>query len=76
MHYKISGELQDTFTIDKPKVIFCQREKAFDVVKATKNLNLESQIVTFDGKTTIENVWNLNEFLLKSGYDWDVNNFR
>lgn len=36
------------FSINRPKIIFCQSEKLSDVKAAVDQLNLESKIVTFD----------------------------
>lgn len=69
-------ELQDIFIVDKPKAIFCQSEKAVDVLAAVKNLKLDSQIVTFDDSPDVGNICSFNELLKKSENDYDVNKFK
>ncbi|GBP35723.1 Luciferin 4-monooxygenase [Eumeta japonica] len=41
-------ELQDTFAVGRPKVVFCQKEKGVEVEKALKAIDCESKIITFD----------------------------
>ncbi|GBP35717.1 Luciferin 4-monooxygenase [Eumeta japonica] len=41
-------ELQDTFAVGRPKVVFCQSEKGVEVEKALKAIDCESKIITFD----------------------------
>ncbi|XP_026313436.1 luciferin 4-monooxygenase-like [Hyposmocoma kahamanoa] len=70
-------ELQDTFAVDKPKLVFCQSERAADVVAAIDNLKLDTQIITFGDDSHGENFCSFNELLLKhSEKDCDVNKFR
>ncbi|KOB78320.1 Uncharacterized protein OBRU01_02685 [Operophtera brumata] len=42
------GELVDTFSVNKPKIVFCQSEKVEDVRKSLKELTLEAKVITFD----------------------------
>ncbi|KAM3964020.1 luciferin 4-monooxygenase-like [Aphomia sociella] len=42
------AELQDTFSVDTPKIVFCQNDKANDIKKAVEALNLDTKIITFD----------------------------
>ncbi|XP_013147226.1 PREDICTED: luciferin 4-monooxygenase-like [Papilio polytes] len=42
------GELEDLFKCEKPKVIFCQSEKAENVSNALKGINLDARIITFN----------------------------
>ncbi|XP_026313469.1 luciferin 4-monooxygenase-like isoform X2 [Hyposmocoma kahamanoa] len=69
-------ELQHVFVVDNPKIIFCQSERAAEVVALTKTINLNTQIVTFDDGADVENVCSFNELLKHSENDCNVNNFR
>lgn len=42
-------ELQGSFSVSRPKLIFCQSEKAPDVQLALNEAEVDAQIVTFDG---------------------------
>ncbi|XP_072934320.1 luciferin 4-monooxygenase-like [Epargyreus clarus] len=66
-------ELQGTFNIVKPKVIFCQSEKASDVQIALNDLDLNSLIVTFDKG---DYLCNFSEFLESYGDDAVMDEFR
>ncbi|XP_028172350.1 luciferin 4-monooxygenase-like isoform X2 [Ostrinia furnacalis] len=41
-------ELRDTFAVNRPKIVFCQSEKAPDIQLALNELELDTRIVTFD----------------------------
>ncbi|KAL0867847.1 hypothetical protein ABMA27_008540 [Loxostege sticticalis] len=41
-------ELRGTFAVDRPKIVFCQSEKAPDIQLALNELELDTKIVTFD----------------------------
>ncbi|XP_063833070.1 luciferin 4-monooxygenase-like [Ostrinia nubilalis] len=41
-------ELRDTFVVNRPKIVFCQSEKAPDIQLALNELELDTRIVTFD----------------------------
>ncbi|KAL4712356.1 hypothetical protein ACJJTC_001517 [Scirpophaga incertulas] len=71
VHYKV--ELKNTFKVDRPKIIFCQSEKAPSIQLALNELELDSQIVTFDKG---DYLCNFQEFLQKYGGDTDVDSFR
>lgn len=41
-------ELIDTFTVSKPKIVFCQSEKVEDMRQTFKELESKAKIITFD----------------------------
>ncbi|KAJ8711128.1 hypothetical protein PYW07_008370 [Mythimna separata] len=67
------SELEYTFNIIKPKIIFCQSEKVQDVQKAVAILNLDSKIVSFD---TSSDTISLSEMLQRHSDEIDVENFK
>ncbi|XP_023938243.2 luciferin 4-monooxygenase [Bicyclus anynana] len=67
------NELRDTFKFNAPKVIFCQSERANDVVEALQGLNIKPQIVTFDQGNGF---LSFSELLEKYGSETSVENFR
>lgn len=44
----LSEELLDTFSVNKPKIVFCQSEKVGDVRKALNELALVAKVITFN----------------------------
>ncbi|XP_013142667.1 PREDICTED: luciferin 4-monooxygenase-like [Papilio polytes] len=65
-------ELQDTFEICLPKVIFCMSEREGDVEEAMKNMNLDARIVTYNKGGKCE----FTEFIQKYGSDTSVEDFK
>lgn len=45
----LPAELVGTLSVSRPKLIFCQSEKAPDVQIALNEIDLDAKIVTFDG---------------------------
>lgn len=41
-------ELVHFFTINKPKIVFCQSEKVEDIRKALEKLGSKTKLITFD----------------------------
>ncbi|XP_049879451.1 luciferin 4-monooxygenase-like [Pectinophora gossypiella] len=66
-------ELQDTFRVIKPKLIFCQSEKAPDIQLALNQLDLGAEIVTFDKG---EFLCSFPKFLEKYSDDKPIEEFR
>ncbi|XP_045454049.1 luciferin 4-monooxygenase-like [Melitaea cinxia] len=65
-------ELRHTFSCNQPNMVFCQSERAKDVRSVIRDLNLETQVVTFDeGDESLS-----FSDLLKKGDDATVNNFK
>ncbi|XP_068623923.1 luciferin 4-monooxygenase-like [Battus philenor] len=67
------NELQNNFTINEPKVVFCQRDKASDVQLVLNKLNLDALIVTFDKG---DHVCHYAEFLQNYGDDSAIDQFK
>ncbi|CAG9559239.1 unnamed protein product [Danaus chrysippus] len=72
MNLKIN-ELKDSFNINKPRIIFCQTEKAADVNLALSSLNIDAKIVTFDKGS---DYLNFHQFVDKYGDDTPVEEFK
>ncbi|CAH2093685.1 unnamed protein product [Euphydryas editha] len=66
-------ELQDTFSINEPKIIFCQSEKAPDIQVALNEIDLNATIVTFDKG---DYLCDLTEFIEKYAYDIHIEEFK
>lgn len=58
--------------MSKPKIIFCQSERAEDVQLALNELDLEAQIVTFDSANNLS----FDDFLEKYGDENSVEDFK
>lgn len=58
--------------MSKPKVIFCQNDRAEDIQLALDEFSSEAQIVTFDGGDHI----NFDDFLEKFGDDTPVEDYK
>ncbi|KOB63794.1 Luciferase, partial [Operophtera brumata] len=67
------SELQSTFYVDRPKVIFCQSEKASDIQITLNELDLNAQIVIFDRG---DYLLNFNDFMDLYGGDTAVDYFK
>ncbi|CAK1541690.1 unnamed protein product [Leptosia nina] len=65
-------ELHDTFSFNKPKIIFCQSERVKDVETALQGLDFSCDIVTFNPGTSRTS---LSEFL-DSGNDVSIEDFK
>ncbi|XP_075983824.1 luciferin 4-monooxygenase-like [Anticarsia gemmatalis] len=65
-------ELQHTFELSQPRIIFCQSEKAPDIQVALNNLNANSRIVTFDKG---DYLFSFEEFM-ENGDDTAVEDFK
>lgn len=59
--------------MDKPKVIFCQSEKAPDIQITLNELDLNAQIVIFDRG---DYLLNFNDFMEQYGDDTMVEDFK
>lgn len=66
-------ELQDTFSVTKPKIIFCQSEKAPDIQVALNEIDLNATIVTFDKG---DYLCNLTDFIKKYADNTPVDTYR
>ncbi|CAB3222159.1 unnamed protein product [Arctia plantaginis] len=66
-------ELQQSFGITKPKVVFCQSEKVQDVQKAVKLLQIDTKVISFDKSS---DTLDFAELLETYGGKVDVNNFK
>ncbi|CAH0713644.1 unnamed protein product, partial [Brenthis ino] len=66
-------ELQDTFSVTKPKIIFCQSEKAPDIQVALNEIDLNATIVTFDKG---DYLCNLADFIKKYADNTPVDTYR
>ncbi|KAL0867841.1 hypothetical protein ABMA27_008539 [Loxostege sticticalis] len=53
-------ELEKSFEVNKPKIVFCQSDRAADVDKALKGSNTKGHVVTFDKDSTFQS---FTEFL-------------
>ncbi|XP_050666957.1 luciferin 4-monooxygenase-like [Leptidea sinapis] len=67
------GELEGTLGVCTPKLIFCQSEKAPDIQLALNNIELNSQIITFDKG---DYLLSFNEFLAICEETISIENFR
>ncbi|XP_013184010.2 luciferin 4-monooxygenase [Amyelois transitella] len=67
------NELQGTFNVDRPKIVFCQSEKAPDIQIVLNALEMDTHIVTFD---TGDYLCSFADFLEKYGDDTPVEEFR
>lgn len=67
----ISEELENSFNVSKPKVIFCQSDKAEDIKLVLNKLDSEAQIVTFDNGDHLS----FAGFLEKYGDDTTVDDY-
>ncbi|XP_059049599.1 luciferin 4-monooxygenase-like [Achroia grisella] len=67
------SELQGTFSIDKPKLIFCQSEKTPDIQFALNELDMDTKIVTFD---KVDDLCSFSEFLEEYGDDSPIEDFK
>ncbi|KOB75416.1 Uncharacterized protein OBRU01_07526, partial [Operophtera brumata] len=54
------NELQSIFSVDRPKVIFCQSEKAPDIQITLNELDLNAHIIIFDRG---DSMLNFNDFM-------------
>lgn len=68
-----ANELQQTFAFSKPKIIFCQSDRASDVQLSLNNLTLDAQIVSFDKG---DYLCSFNEFMEQYGDDSSVEEFK
>ncbi|KAM3963817.1 luciferin 4-monooxygenase-like [Aphomia sociella] len=66
-------ELQGTFSVDVPKIVFCQSEKASDIQLALNELDLDTQIITFDKG---DYLYSFSEFLEQHGDGTDIEDFK
>ncbi|CAB3245693.1 unnamed protein product [Arctia plantaginis] len=66
-------ELQQSFGVTKPKVVFCQSEKVQDVQKAVKLLQIDTKVISFDKSS---DTLDFAELLETYGGKVDVNNFK
>ncbi|XP_046964065.1 luciferin 4-monooxygenase-like [Vanessa cardui] len=66
-------ELQGTFSVSQPKLIFCQSEKAPDIQVALNEIDLDATIVTFDKG---DYLCSLNEFVDKYADDAPIEEFK
>ncbi|XP_045454132.1 luciferin 4-monooxygenase-like [Melitaea cinxia] len=66
-------ELQDTFNINEPKIIFCQSEKAPDIQVALNEIDHTATIVTFDKG---DYLCDLTEFIEKFAYEIPIEEFK
>ncbi|XP_026313541.1 luciferin 4-monooxygenase-like [Hyposmocoma kahamanoa] len=67
------NELYESFNVIRPKMVFCQSEKAPDVQLAVKQLDQTIEIITFDKG---DYFCNFSEFLEKNGDDTTIEDFR
>ncbi|XP_013145278.1 PREDICTED: luciferin 4-monooxygenase-like [Papilio polytes] len=66
-------ELKDSFEVSRPKVIFCQSEKATDVQLALNKLDHNAHIITIDKG---DYLFDYDEFLRKYGDDSAVDDYK
>ncbi|XP_026727972.1 luciferin 4-monooxygenase-like [Trichoplusia ni] len=66
-------ELQHTFAFSKPKIIFCQSDRAPDVQLTLNNLSLDGQIVSFDSG---DYLCSFSDFMENNGDDIAVEDFQ
>lgn len=66
-------ELKDSFEVSRPKVIFCQSEKATDVQLALNKLDHNAHVITFDKG---DYLFDYDEFLRKYGDDSAVDDYK
>ncbi|XP_050353164.1 luciferin 4-monooxygenase-like isoform X2 [Nymphalis io] len=66
-------ELQGTFSVNEPKIIFCQSEKATDIQVALNDIDLNATIVTFDKG---DYLCSLKEFVEEYADDTPIDGFR
>ncbi|XP_045503480.1 luciferin 4-monooxygenase-like [Colias croceus] len=71
--YLGTKELKDTFSINRPKIIFCQSERAHDVEEALTGLDLGCEVITFDSGSKFKS---LSEFLDVYGKGTSVEDFK
>lgn len=69
----LPDELQQTFAYSRPKVIFCQSDRASDVQLTLNNLNLDAQIVSFDKG---DYLCSFKDFMEQYGGDSPVEDFK
>lgn len=69
--YIFLEELHDTFEFNKPKIIFCQSEKAKDVEEAVRGLDFECEIITFNSGSEYKTI----SELLQEGDDVSIDKF-
>ncbi|XP_026727909.1 luciferin 4-monooxygenase-like [Trichoplusia ni] len=67
------NELQATFSVDKPSIVFCQSEKVKDVQKAIELADATAKVFSYD---TSPDTISLAEMLEKYGEDVDVKDFQ
>ncbi|XP_053617520.1 luciferin 4-monooxygenase-like isoform X2 [Plodia interpunctella] len=67
------NELQGTFSVDRPKIVFCQSGKAPDIQVVLNALELDTHIVTFD---TGDYLGSFADFLEQHGDDSPVDDFK
>ncbi|CAH0595102.1 unnamed protein product [Chrysodeixis includens] len=60
------SELQATFSVDKPSIIFCQSEKVQDVQKALQLASVNAKVISYDNSP---DAISLSEMLEKYGED-------
>ncbi|XP_052739283.1 luciferin 4-monooxygenase isoform X2 [Bicyclus anynana] len=66
-------ELQDSFNVSRPKIIFCQSEKAPDIQVALNEIDLNALIVTFDKG---DYLCNYADFVAKYADDTPIQEFK
>ncbi|XP_069357187.1 luciferin 4-monooxygenase-like isoform X1 [Maniola hyperantus] len=66
-------ELQDTFSLSRPKIIFCQSEKAPEVQVALNEIDLNALIITFDKG---DYLCSLSDFITKYADDTPIEEFQ
>ncbi|XP_063389011.1 luciferin 4-monooxygenase-like [Cydia fagiglandana] len=66
------NELQGNFKVSRPKLVFCQSDRAQDVQQAVKKIELDTFIVTFDKGGSCSFI----EFLEKYGGQSSVEKFK
>ncbi|XP_026727936.1 luciferin 4-monooxygenase-like [Trichoplusia ni] len=71
----VLNELKATFSVDKPKVVFCQSNKVADVKKALELAELEAKIISYDSSPDSD-VLTFSEMMEKYGEDIDVKDYR
>ncbi|XP_052752002.1 luciferin 4-monooxygenase-like isoform X2 [Galleria mellonella] len=66
-------ELRNCFNVDKPKVVFCQSEKAPDIQLALNDLEMDTKIITFDKG---DYLCSFSEFLEEYGDETPTEDFK
>ncbi|XP_047999587.1 luciferin 4-monooxygenase-like [Leguminivora glycinivorella] len=66
-------ELQSTFEVSRPKIIFCQSDRAQDIQIALNAIECDAFIVTFD---KADYICSFSQFLVKYGDDSPVEAFK